>query len=173
MIVINSIWICSMESIWTCSMESMWTCPWNPYWICPDSIWNPVESMWNSDGFHMELTIPWSFHMESMMSMEQWIGSGPSQHSCHGFHMELLMDSIWINPGKVKTSQILKLAFSTIPADKSICWGHTPGDSKWKIFWWLYSYWRTSTLCRAYDDAGRALFSGSNVHFQIWKHLHF
>ena len=23
------------------------------------------------------------------------------------------------------------------------------------------------------DDAGRALFSGSNVHFQIWKHLHF
>ena len=23
------------------------------------------------------------------------------------------------------------------------------------------------------DDAGRALFLGSNVHFQIWKHLHF
>ena len=37
----------SMESIWTCSMKSIWTCP-----------WDPVESMWNSDGFHMELTIP-------------------------------------------------------------------------------------------------------------------
>ena len=45
--------------------------------------------------------------------------------------------------------QMFKLAFSTIPADKSICWGHTSGDSKWKIFWWLYSYWRTSNLCRA------------------------
>ena len=53
------------------------------------------------------MTTPWSFHMESMMSMEQWIGCGPSQHSFHGFHMELLMDSIWINPGKVKTSNIL------------------------------------------------------------------
>ena len=49
------------------------------------------------------MTIPWSFHMESMMSMEQWIGCGPSQHSFHGFHM----DSIWINPGKVKTSLIV------------------------------------------------------------------
>ena len=82
-----------------CSMESIWTCPWNPWWICLNSIWNPLESMWNSDGFHMELTIPWpfhdhsmiipwSFHMESMMSMEQWIGCGLSQHWFHGFHMD-------------------------------------------------------------------------------------
>ena len=64
--VINSIRIYSMESIWTCSMESIWTCPWNPWWICLHSIWNPVESIWNSDGFHMELTIPWPFHDDSI-----------------------------------------------------------------------------------------------------------
>jgi len=57
--------------------------PWNPRWICPNSIWNPVESMWNRVGFHMELTIPWPFHME------------------------YLMDSIWNNPGKVKTSNFV------------------------------------------------------------------
>ena len=61
----ESIWTCSMESIWTCSMESIWTIPWNPWWICLHSIWNPVESIWNSDGFHMELTIPWPFHDHS------------------------------------------------------------------------------------------------------------
>ena len=69
--------------------------------------------MWNSDGIHMELTIPWpfhdhsmtipwSFHMESMMSMEPWIGCGPSQHWFHGFHMEFHMDSMdsrWILHG--------------------------------------------------------------------------
>ena len=32
--------------------------------------WNPVESMWNPCGIHVELIIPSSFHMESMMSME-------------------------------------------------------------------------------------------------------
>ena len=52
------------------------------------------------------MTIP-SSHMESMVSMEQEIGWGLSQHSFHGFHMEFLMgsmDSTWNNLGKVKTS---------------------------------------------------------------------
>ena len=34
--------------------------------------------------------------------------------------------------------QMFKSEFSTIPADKSICWGHTSGDFKKKIFSVLY-----------------------------------
>ena len=63
-----------------CSMESIWTCPWNPWWICLHSIWNP----W----------CPWNNELAVVSA---------NIHS--GFHMELLMDSIWINPGKVKTSE--------------------------------------------------------------------
>ncbi|EDR09218.1 uncharacterized protein LACBIDRAFT_326641 [Laccaria bicolor S238N-H82] len=42
------------------------------------------------------------------MSMEQQIGCGLSQDSFHGFHMELVMDSIWINPGKGMTDDEVK-----------------------------------------------------------------
>ena len=59
-----------------------------------------VEWQWIPYGIDHSMTIPWSFHRESMMSMEQQIGCGLSQHWFHGFHM----DSIWINLGKVKTS---------------------------------------------------------------------
>ena len=60
----------NFHGIGICSMESIWTVPWNPRWLCLHSIWNPVESMWNPCGIHVELIIPSSFHMESMMSME-------------------------------------------------------------------------------------------------------
>ena len=99
------------------SIESRWTCPWNPWWICLHSIWNPVESIWNSDGFHMELTIPWPFHDHS--TWNPWcpwnnelavvsanIDSMDSRWNSrwiHGFQV----DSIWIIQGKVKTSTIV------------------------------------------------------------------
>ena len=59
-----------INSIWTCSMESIWTSPWNPWWICLNSIWNAVESMWNSNGFHMELTIPWGLYCPPVIPAE-------------------------------------------------------------------------------------------------------
>ena len=151
MIGINSIWICFMESIWTCSMEWMWTCPWNPYGLVP---WNgcglvheihmdlfhgmdvdlSMESMVDMPTFHMEST--WhsdGFHMEFMMFMEQWIGCGPGQHWFHGFHM----DSIWINPGKVKTSPTSQLSTSNWPSKCSKKIGctalclNTPQEMNW------------------------------------------
>ena len=44
-----------------CSMESIWTYPWNPWWW----IWYGVDH---------SITIPWSFHMDSMDS--RWIPYG-------------------------------------------------------------------------------------------------
>ena len=88
----------SMESIWTSSMESIWTYPWNPWWICLHSIWNPVESMWNSDGFHdVHGTMNWLWSQPTLIP---WIPHG-IPHGFHGFQV----DSIWIIPGKVKTSE--------------------------------------------------------------------
>ena len=58
--VMESTWNCSMESTWNCSMESTWNCSMESKLDMPHSIWNPVESIGNGVGFHME----------SMMSME-------------------------------------------------------------------------------------------------------
>ena len=65
--------------------------PWNAWWICLHSIWNPVESMWN-----------WSFHPHSTWNPwcpwnKKLAGVSGNIHS---------MDSIWNNPGKVKTSSV-------------------------------------------------------------------
>jgi hypothetical protein len=55
-------------------MESIWTVPWIPYGIVHEFvikfIGNSMDSIWNPHGpvhgFHMECTIPWTFHMESI-----------------------------------------------------------------------------------------------------------
>ena len=67
-----------------CSMESMVDMP--AFHMEFSEI--HVEPMWNPCGTDHSMTIPSSFHMESMMSMEEEIGWGLSQHLFHGFHME-------------------------------------------------------------------------------------
>ena len=55
-----------------------------------------VEFIWNSHGMDHSMTIPYEFHMESMMSWNKKLaGVSANIHS---------MDSIQNNPGKVKTS---------------------------------------------------------------------
>ena len=98
----------SMEWTWNpyglVHME--WT--WNPYGpVHMEWTWNPyepvhMESIWNGDGIHMEWVIPCPFHVHSIWipcayGMRKWLGPQPKS-----FHM----DSIWINPGRVKTSMI-------------------------------------------------------------------
>ncbi len=101
-----------MESIWTgpygMDMESIW----NGHGIhMNQSIWNPygmeMESIWNGS-FHVHsMSIPYGFH--SGYGMRKWLGPQPKSFHMdsmewtwnpYGFHM----DSIWINPGRVKTS---------------------------------------------------------------------
>ena len=85
---------------------------WNGHGIhMNQSIWNPygmeMESIWNGS-FHVHsMSIPYGFH--SGYGMRKWLGPQPKS-----FHMDSMewtwnpygihMDSIWINPGRVKTS---------------------------------------------------------------------
>src|SRR6266446_2776074 len=88
-----------------------WT--WNPYGLVHmEWTWNPYEpvhmdSIWNGS-FHVHsMSIPYGFH--SGYGMRKWLGPQPKSFHMdsmewtwnpYGFHM----DSIWINPGRVKTS---------------------------------------------------------------------
>src|SRR6267378_2256336 len=101
-----------IQSFHGMDMESIWT--WNPYGHgihMNQSIWNPygmeMESIWNGS-FHVHsMSIPYGFH--SGYGMRKWLGPQPKS-----FHMDSMewtwnpygihMDSIWINPGRVKTS---------------------------------------------------------------------
>ena len=75
--------------------------PWNPWWICLHSIWNPVKSMWNPCGIHVELIIPQPFHPHST-----WNPWCPWKKKLAGVSANIhSMDSIWNNLGKVKTLQ--------------------------------------------------------------------
>src|SRR6266702_2783276 len=89
--------VCILMVGYNHSME--WT--WNPY--------EPVhmESIWNGS-FHVHsMSIPYGFH--SGYGMRKWLGPQPKS-----FHMDSMewtwnpygihMNSIWINPGRVKTS---------------------------------------------------------------------
>src|SRR6267143_4131571 len=89
-----------MESIWNGHGIHMDWSIWNGHGIhMNQSIWNPygmeMESIWNGS-FHVHsMSIPYGFH--SAYGMRKWLGPQPKS-----FHM----DSIWINPGRVKTSTI-------------------------------------------------------------------
>ena len=83
-------------------MESTWTIPWNPYGLVP---WNPYGPVHGIHGGYAY--IPYGIH--DVHGTMNWLWSQPTlipwiphriADGFHGFHM----DSIWINPGKVKTS---------------------------------------------------------------------
>jgi hypothetical protein len=64
-----------------------------------DSIWIPHGLV---HGIHMECIIPWTFHMDSIPTMEWKNSRGPSQKIVHMESMEWgveSMDSIWIPYG--------------------------------------------------------------------------
>ena len=115
-----------MESMWKV-MESMW----KVHGIHQESHGIHVEKVWNPYGKTME-SIP-----HSMESIHQKYGIHPSFHGIHppfhgihppfhGIHLEFLqstphsMDSIWINPGRVKYWDEVTFMNGLIPSSFTI-----------------------------------------------------
>src|SRR6267143_2054425 len=113
-----------MESIWNGHGIHMDWSIWNGHGIhMNQSIWNPygmeMESIWNGS-FHVHsMSIPYGFH--SGYGMRKWLGSQPKSFHMdsmewtwnpYGFHM----DSIWINPGRVKTSSVMSPQYHQLPS---------------------------------------------------------
>ncbi len=113
-------WTHSMDSIWTPHGLAPWTpsglAPWTPYGLAP---WTPawiyyipygvhMESMWSPYGMVLDSIWNGALDVDSIGCMEWQNGWSLSQKSFHGVHM----DSIWINPGSVKTSTKMWWAFS-------------------------------------------------------------
>ena len=93
-----------MESIWNRSMESTW----NPYGISP---WNACWTVLSKHGFHHHsMAIPWPFHMESKVTMDPKNSWDLTQNHSIWNPWNGGVESIWINPRSVKTSEKMSLS---------------------------------------------------------------
>ena len=165
---ISMVWYHSMALVWSQFHGMVWShglgmipFPWyDPngmipfpwYGMIPIPWYDPISMVW-SHGLGIIPFIWYDMIPSSGNLAGQWIQSVNLSCCLTDNSLPFLINCIarliywchdaWNLNSRHACVQMFKSEFSTMPADKSICWEHTSGDSKSKIFWWFYSYRRT------------------------------